>query len=238
MRRTISATIGFSLIGTGVLAIPTLAIPALGVAIARRISPEVIFAAPAQDSLVALTIDDGPSTATAEIMEVLEANDAHATFFVIGENVNRMPETAKSLVAEGHEIAHHMMRNEPSIRLSPEAFQAQFHAMDRILDELGGVRWFRPGSGWYNDRMLRSVAARGYRLVLGSVYPFDAQLPFPAFAARYVRNNVTPGSIIVLHDGPTRGRRTAAVLRTVLPELRSRGYRIVTVSQLVAPSVD
>lgn len=79
------------------------------------------------------------------------------------------------------------------------------------------------------------VAARlGYKTVLGSVYPFDAQIPVPALSTWYVRQLARPGAILVLHDGPARGANTAEVLRALLPDLRARGFRVVTVSELVA----
>jgi peptidoglycan-N-acetylglucosamine deacetylase len=74
----------------------------------------------------------------------------------------------------------------------------------------------------------------GYRCVLGSVYPFDATIPSAAWATGYILRNVRPGAIVVLHDGGGRGRRTARVLAEVLPELRRRGYRVVSLSELVA----
>jgi peptidoglycan/xylan/chitin deacetylase (PgdA/CDA1 family) len=126
-----------------------------------------------------------------------------------------------------------MMADEPSIQLSPQEFRSNFREMDAILRGFGGSRYFRPGSGWYNDRMIREAARLGYTLVLGSVYPFDAQLPYPALAERYILQKSVPGSILILHDGPERGLRTADVLRRVLPELRLRGLQVVTVSELL-----
>jgi len=231
MRTAVTALIGFGVFGSGALVIPPLL---LGVV--RRASPRVVFSVPVEERVVALTIDDGPSSSTAEILEVLDAHESRATFFLIGENVDRAPETARRIIDSGHEAAHHMMRNEPSIRLPAAEFDAQFEAMDRRLIELGGVRLFRPGSGWYDEDMVQAVEARGYRLVLGDVYPFDAHIPFTSFLSWYILRNVAPGSIIVLHDGAGRGRRTAEVLRAVLPELRRRGYRVVTATELLEPA--
>jgi peptidoglycan/xylan/chitin deacetylase (PgdA/CDA1 family) len=64
------------------------------------------------------------------------------------------------------------------------------------------------------------------------VYPFDAAIPSTRFAGRHILANIRPGAVIVLHDGPARGRRTLGVLQEVLPELRARGYRVVTLSEL------
>jgi peptidoglycan-N-acetylglucosamine deacetylase len=74
----------------------------------------------------------------------------------------------------------------------------------------------------------------GYRCALGSVYPFDATIPSVAWATRYILWNTQPGAIVVLHDGGSRGRRTVRILAAVLPELRRRGYRVVSLSELAA----
>lgn len=200
---------------------------------ARHESPDVLFSVDVQKPVVALSIDDGPSSATPEILDVLRDQEVHATFFLIGSHVVARPELARRMVAEGHELGHHMMEDRPSIAMTPKAFRESFVEMDGILRGLGGSTLFRPGSGWYSRRMVDEAARRGYRTVLGSVYPFDAQLPFPAFASFYIREGVEPGAVLILHDGPRRGLRTAEVLRQVLPELKSRGYRVVPVSRLL-----
>lgn len=219
---------GLTLLGSAATAVPTLVMEWK-----RAESPEVLFYVETPEPVVALTIDDGPSEATPEILDALAANDARATFFVIGRNVREHPALARRLVAEGHELGHHMMLDEPSIDLSPETFRARFEEMDGILDDLGGSTVFRPASGWYDDRMVEEAARSGYRTVLGSVYPFDAQIPFPKVSTWYMRQLVGPGSILILHDGPERGPRTAEVLRSLLPELRARGIEVVPVTDLM-----
>jgi peptidoglycan/xylan/chitin deacetylase (PgdA/CDA1 family) len=70
----------------------------------------------------------------------------------------------------------------------------------------------------------------GYRLVLGDVYPHDPQVPFWKINAKHILSMVQPGSIIACHD---RREWTAPMLQKVLPELTRRGYRVVTVSELL-----
>lgn len=82
--------------------------------------------------------------------------------------------------------------------------------------------------------MVGVMQRHSYRCALGSVYPFDAAIPSVAWATRYIVRNARPGAIVVLHDGGSRGRRTAQVLAKVLPELRRRGYRVVSLSELAA----
>ncbi len=219
---------GLTALGSAITALPTLLMEWQ-----RKESPDVLFYVATSRPVVALSIDDGPSEATPEILEVLAENDAHATFFVIGENVIERPDLARRLVDEGHELGHHMMLDEPSIDLPADAFRERFAEMDAILDGLGGSALFRPASGWYDNRMVEDAARLGYRTVLGSVYPFDAQIPFPTLSTWYMRQLIKSGSVLILHDGPERGPRTARVLRTLLPELRAQGVDIVTVSSLL-----
>jgi peptidoglycan/xylan/chitin deacetylase (PgdA/CDA1 family) len=116
--------------------------------------------------------------------------------------------------------------------LSPGAFEDDLLAADQVLARFGTVSWVRPGSGWYSREMIEIIERHGYRCALGSVYPYDATIPSRSFAAHFIRRNVRPGAVLVLHDGGGRGRRTAGVLREVLPELRRRGYRVVSLSEL------
>jgi peptidoglycan-N-acetylglucosamine deacetylase len=102
-----------------------------------------------------------------------------------------------------------------------------------LLAPLAPLRWARPGSGWYSRETVAALSRQGYGCALGSVYPWDATIPSSAFASWHILRNVRPGAIIVLHDAGSRGRRTLNTLSTVLPELRRRGYRVVTLSELV-----
>jgi peptidoglycan/xylan/chitin deacetylase (PgdA/CDA1 family) len=223
-----SIVLGLVALGSAATTIPTLAMEW-----ERSRTPEVLFYVGTRQPVVALTIDDGPSAATLEILDVLAANDARATFFVIGEHVRDDPDLTSRMISEGHELGHHMMADEPSIDLPPEIFRERFAEMDALLEELGGSTVFRPASGWYDERMVADAASLGYRTVLGSVYAFDAQVPYPKLSRWYMRQLIRPGSVLILHDGPERGPRTAEVLRTLLPELRARGFRVVPVTDLM-----
>lgn len=208
--------------------------PYWAVALLARRSPDVVYFVGTEEPVVALTIDDGPDpAATPKILDVLGRHDAHATFFLLASRVPGNEELVRRTVEEGHEIANHLVADEPSILLGDSEFERQLLEADSVLSDFAEVRWFRPGSGWYNDEMLSTLRRHGYQCALGSVYPFDPQVPSSWFATRYVLWNVRPGSIIVLHDYGARGDRTAKALTTILPELNRRGWRVVTLSELL-----
>jgi peptidoglycan-N-acetylglucosamine deacetylase len=196
--------------------------------------PGCLYSVSTERPLVALTIDDGPDASTTpRILDELARYHAHATFFLISERVRGNEALVAQLARSEHEIASHLTRDEPSIKLAPARFERELITADSVLAAFGPRRWLRPGSGWYTPQMVATMSRHGYACSLGSVYPFDAAIPWSWLASRYVLSSARPGDIIILHDAGARGRRTAATLRHVLPELARRGLQAVTLSELV-----
>jgi peptidoglycan/xylan/chitin deacetylase (PgdA/CDA1 family) len=203
----------------------------LGV-VARR-SPAVMYFVRSTRKVVALTIDDAPHPAvTPQILDVLRRHGAHATFFVIGDHAQGNDAILERMRREGHELGNHLDRECASIRLSPTEFERELRSVDAIIRPDGPAKWFRPGSGWFNERMLKQARGLGYRCALGSVYPFDTVVRSDRLVARYIRTQVFPGAVIILHDGKAERIRTARVLDAVLPELKREGYEVSTLSEL------
>lgn len=183
--------------------------------------------------VVALTIDDGPDpNTTRNILEVLAQHDARATFFLIADHIPGNEDLVGSIVAAGHEIANHMTRDERSTSLPIEKFEQEFIRADAVLSRWTDPVWFRPGSGWYNRDMLEVAKKHGYRTALGTLYPLDAWISSPKIASNFILLSVFSGGIIILHDRGARGARTTETLTEVLPELRKRGFAVVTLSEL------
>ncbi|KAK4459097.1 hypothetical protein QBC42DRAFT_289891 [Cladorrhinum samala] len=199
---------------------------------------------PPSRKLVALTIDDAPSDHTREILSALATGGAHATFFVIGSQVAGREEILREIVRAGHELANHGMRDEPARDLSVEELESQINKVQAMIEAAyeaegkeppsregrRGRRYYRPGSGFFSDRIRGLLNKMGYRLVLGSIYPHDAQIGYAWVNARHILSMLSPGGIIICHD---RRSWTEPMLQRVLPELKRRGYRAVTLSTLL-----
>ncbi|ETN36274.1 uncharacterized protein HMPREF1541_08551 [Cyphellophora europaea CBS 101466] len=199
--------------------------------------PQVLWQADVKEQVVALTIDDGPSEFTEEILGVLKANGATATFFVIGSHIPGRDRMLQQLLQDGHELGNHGMYDEPAWRLSDDALFSQIRTVDQqigtIYDSIEKPhpsKLFRPGSGFFSSRMLKVVATLGYRLILGGIYPHDAQIGLWRLNAWHIRSLIRPGGIIICHDGRP---WTTPMLRRVLPDLKRKNYRIVSVSSLL-----
>ena len=223
------------LLGLGSVVIAALLRPGPVVRWLSRRFPNVLFAQPDAGPLVALSFDDSPHPMlTPRILDVLAEHDARATFFMIGERVAGNEAVVRRLISEGHELGNHLMSDAPSARLSAAEFERQLLQTHAVLAPFGPVRWLRPGHGWFTRRMLDQLPAHGYQCALASAYALEfLAVPAP-YAARHILLAVRPGSVIVLHDGAAERARTVAVLERLLPALRRRGYRVVTVSELAA----
>jgi peptidoglycan-N-acetylglucosamine deacetylase len=183
---------------------------------------------------VALTFDDGPSREnTPRILSILAAHDVRATFFVLGGRADRMPDLIARIDDEGHEVANHTWSH-PSMRsLWPSALREELESTNDRIEEITGKRptLVRPPFGRYPPSALTVFAELGLDAVLWSVDSLDWDQDDPMVIARTVLRRANAGSIVLLHD------RTAATVHA-LPEiirgLRSRGFEIVPVSELIA----
>ena len=199
--------------------------------------PDVLWRVSASSKIVALTIDDGPSVYTHEIMQILNLNGVTATFFVIGSQVAGHEKTLQDLIESGNELGNHAMHDEPSRSLGDATLVDQIHSVEGMIHEAYTAvdaepppKYFRPGSGFFSGRMRKILGRLGYRLVLGSIYPHDPQIPFWRINASHILSMLQPGGIMICHD---RRSWTAPMLRKVLPEIQRKGYRIITVTELL-----
>ncbi|MEM9987863.1 MAG: chitin deacetylase family protein [Bacteroidota bacterium] len=200
----------------------------------ESVKPGVRFFVKTDERIVALTIDDGPHIDnTPKILEILAQTQSQATFFLITNRVDGAEDLVTEIVRKGHEIGNHLTEDEPSIQLSPEDFEAKLVEAHQTLSKFAPMTWLRPGSGWYTAEMIAIACQHHYQVALGSVFPYDTHAGSVWFASRFILANIHPGSIIVLHDGERRGQRTAETLANVLPVLKQRGYRVVSLSELV-----
>lgn len=194
--------------------------------------PDVLFQVDLPPTLrvMALTIDDAPSQETAKILDLLKEYGAKATFFVIGGQIRAHPDILERMIDEGHEIGNHAWADEPSTRLPLAELERQIKAVESKTPlNPDGARYFRPGSGFFTEKMVERVKVMGYRVVLGSIYPHDPQIHNARMNAKHVVSMARPGGIIIMHD-----RRSYSVkqLELVLRDLSSKGMNRWTFESL------
>lgn len=190
-----------------------------------------------QKKVVALTFDDGPDAIyTPKILEVLHQYNIKATFFVLGSQVDKHPKVMQWIYKAGHEIGNHGYHHYDLNKLTEhEVYEEIKHAERSILKTTGVLaQYYRPPYGILSHDVMNAVQACGYDIIHWSIDPRDWSLARTASViAKSVKTNVSSGDIILFHDGGLNQRQTVAALRELITDLRSQGYRFVTVSQLM-----
>ena len=185
---------------------------------------------------IAMTFDDGPSAKlTPHLLDILKERNMHVTFFVLGEMVKPHPEILQRAVAEGHEIGNHSWDHPDLAKKSDEFVRSQ---LDRTKDEITAaigkpVTLMRPPYGSLSKEQRRWVHDDlGYTIILWDVDPLDWKKPVtPAQVEQRILEHTQNGSIILSHDiHPT----TVEAMPDTFDKLLAKGYKFVTVSELIA----
>jgi peptidoglycan/xylan/chitin deacetylase (PgdA/CDA1 family) len=175
-----------------------------------------------------LTIDDGPTDDTPEVLELFDRLGVKVTFFVKGTLADAHGDLARAMLGRGHTLANHSQTH-PSGSfwcLPPGRIGAEVDGCNRVLASLTGAppRWFRAPVGMKNPAVHPALRRRGMRLIGWTARGFDAVVADPEQILARILPRLSPGAIIVLHQGR---EHSLAVLEKVIMALQERGYAFV-----------
>ncbi len=184
------------------------------------------------ENVVALTFDDGPKPGLTEpLLQILTDQKIPATFFVIGRHVTEYPELTKKISDAGIEIANHSYTHPNLTKLSLSEAAAELMRTQTAIARVTGKfpRYMRPPGGNWNKSLASLVKYWGLTACMWSVDAYGAEVVSAQQVADTVLSQVHPGSIILMHNGKM---STIQALPTVISELKRRGYKFATVSEL------
>lgn len=198
---------------------------------ATTTNPPVAVPPTGGKKLVALTFDDGPSTATTgRLLDILKAKGVKATFFVVGSMAIRAPELLKREAAEGHEVGGHSAFHQDLSKVSAADLQADVANMDQIFNDVIGHKMeiMRPPYGAVSDVMRNYL---GRPMIYWSVDPLDWKYRNAATVRANVVGSTFDGAIVLMHDIHS---STVDAVAGIIDDLRAQGYEFLTVSELAA----
>ncbi len=201
----------------------------------KTLFPTALWELPADPlgQQVALTFDDGPHPQhTPALLQVLQEFQVPATFFVVGERVQRWPHLAWQIRQQGHGLGLHGWQHRSFTRLSRRELHDSLRRSQAVLAAAcGGIpeeyRAVRPPNGLFWPQTLEDLRRWGFFPVMWSVVPEDWLEPPVAVVVERVLAQVRPGSLIVLHDGVQGGSQVAEAVRRLIPALREKGFDFV-----------
>jgi peptidoglycan/xylan/chitin deacetylase (PgdA/CDA1 family) len=184
---------------------------------------------------IAMTFDDGPSAKlTPKLLDLLAAHHIKATFFLIGENAAENPEIVAREMREGHEVANHSWSHPNFGKMGDDGVRSQIRRTDDAIKSATGSSptLLRPPYGSITARQKKWINQEfGYKIVLWDVDPLDWRRPGPSVVCNRIVKNTRAGSIVLAHDIHP---GTIEAMPCVLKELEAKGFKFVTVSELIA----
>ena len=205
---------------------------------AGALEDEIVYHSRRNDRMeIALSFDDGPHPKlTPVILDILAEYGIKATFFMVGENVQYYTEAAHAVADAGHEIANHTYSHRKFGKMTEHEMVEEISSCEAVLSSVAQspVHFIRPPEGQMTETMRRVAGDMDYRIILWDVDTRDWAHTPPEEICHHILDTVQAGDIILMHDFIGHDSPTPAALRLVLPELISRGYRFVTVGELVA----
>lgn len=186
----------------------------------------------AVDRCVALTFDDGPGPHTERLLGILDELDVTATFFMLGEQVERFPAVARRVRDAGHEIGAHTYDHADLLTLEPADAAEQIRAGVEAISTATGTTptLFRPPYGSTDEAVLGLVAAQGLAEIHWDVDTLDWKYRIPDAIVDRALGGVAPGSIVLMHDIRS---STVDAVRDLVGGLRAAGYTLVPAGRLL-----
>lgn len=197
---------------------------------------QVVWDIQTEEKIVALTFDDGPHPKyTTQVLDLLDKYNAKATFFVIGKNAKKNPDVVLRAYNAGHELANHTYTH--TLKASVPDLEEELEQTNELIYSITDFYpvLFRPVGGEYTDEMIKAATDSGYKVVLWSWHQDtqDWKNPGVKKIVNKVLKGTEPGDVILFHDGGVRREQTIAALKEILPALQKRGYKFVTISELM-----
>lgn len=199
---------------------------------------EIVPRITTEEKVIALTFDDGPTPEfTDEILRILNDEGVKATFFLIGGEIERNPNEAKKIIEAGHEVGNHSFSHMRMVFVTPNFVRSEVDRTDELIKQAGYDKptHFRPPYGKKLLVLPYYLSQANKTTITWDIEPESS--PEVARSSDAIRSHVVdaakPGSIVLLHVMYDRRRTSMNAVKPIVADLKGKGYRFVTVSELL-----
>ncbi|MBM7654969.1 polysaccharide deacetylase family protein [Neobacillus cucumis] len=189
------------------------------------------------EKMIAVTFDDGPNPVyTTQLLDIFSEVQGKATFFMIGEQMNRHPEIVRKVYEQGHEIGNHTYSHAKMTELAEAECVEEVIRNEQLIYQLTGQKpvVLRPPYLDYNHETVSFMQQKGYPMIGAlNLEAHDWEMPGVNHILSKSRECVKNGSILIFHDGYGDRSQSIEAVRILVSELKFQGYQLVTVSELL-----
>ena len=192
-----------------------------------------IYYVDTQEKICALSFDAAwGNEQTNDLLDILDEYEVKSTFFLVKQWVDKYPDDVKEIAARGHDVGNHSSTHPHMAELSAEQQQKEITDCNAAIEELTGScpTLFRAPYGEYNNSVVQTVKACDMYCVQWNIDSLDWKDPTPDEMVSRIRDNLCPGSIILMHNGAT---NTPEALPKIIEAIQDEGYTIVPISEII-----
>ena len=182
-----------------------------------------------------LTFDDGPDPeVTPFVLAELKSYNAKATFFAVGENIQKYPTVSEDIIRQGHELANHTMNHLKGWNYQNKEYIENVELCRSELTPYSNNKLFRPPYGRIKKSQIKELNSKGYHLIMWDIisYDYDKHL-HTTKALKEIIQKTRNGSIVVFHDSQKAKHQLMKLLPSYLEEMKDRGYRFEIITEEV-----
>lgn len=220
------------LIGALMLTVATrTATQAIQTANTERLIP--IYYVDTQEKVCSISFDAAwGNEQTETLLDILDENDVKTTFFLVGDWVDKYPESVKEIDARGHDVGNHSNTHAHMTQISREEQQSEITQCNEKIKAITGkeVTLFRPPYGEYDNSVVEVCNTTNMYCVQWNIDSLDWKDPTPADMVSRIEEKLCPGSIILLHNG---AKNTPEALPLIIEAIKAQGYKIVPISEIL-----
>ena len=183
--------------------------------------------------MIALSFDDGPTKFTPRILKILEKNNAKATFFCIGKQIDQYPEILVELHRLGHHVGNHTYNHSAQNGFySAKKIQEEIDSTDQLISKIIAQKpkLFRPPFGVTNPHIAKAITQTKHHVIGWNIRSLDTVIEDEKKLYNRITRQIKPGSIVLMHDTSD---KTANVLEQLFVFLQQENYKVVPLNELL-----